>query len=439
MSANYTLGPAWIFTSDNITDPLSSWTKLAMTRDGVTVRTSSGFLSMARADQNGLTPLAESVRRVGAQLDGAETKFLNNDIDEILRAIPGGVKITNTTQEAIGFGQVTATLSPKAFAVVPVDDYNEDAPGSWYNSDNVWYFENALMEITGETSFALREGEDNLEGYTVDIKPFANATAGAYMGGRGLYRLLIQLQVTAGTDPISVSYNNDGTKVAVANFGSNSIMIVDVATAAVDDTVTVGTRPYSVSFNNDGTKVAVANEGSDSIMIVDVATAAVDDTVTVGTRPYSVSFNNDGTKVAVANYGSNNIMIVDVATAAVDDTVTVGTRPISVSYNNDGTKVAVANYDSDSIMIVDVATAAVDDTVTVGTDPISVSYNNDGTKVAVANFGSNNIMIVDVATAAVDDTVTVGTSPYSVSYNNDGTKVAVANFGSDNIYIVVGL
>jgi YVTN family beta-propeller protein len=84
-------------------------------------------------------------------------------------------------------------------------------------------------------------------------------------------------------------------------------------------------------------------------MIVDVATATVDDTITVGTKPFSVAYNPDGTKIAVANYNSNNIMIVDVATATVDDTITVGTLPVSVAYNPDGTKIAVANHNSNNI------------------------------------------------------------------------------------------
>ena len=42
-------------------------------------------------------------------------------------------------------------------------------------------------------------------------------------------------------------------------------MIVDASTATIDDTIAVGTNPYFAYYNNDGTKIVVANFGSNNI------------------------------------------------------------------------------------------------------------------------------------------------------------------------------
>ena len=387
MPVNYRLEAVWILSASSITTPLNEWINHGYTRDGLVSKRVDNTAS-GRADQSGMTPLASSVFINASAQGGWDTKLINFQVDEILKAIPTGVKISNSAKEAIGFGSPTSRLTPRAWAIVPVANYVEGS-GSWADADNIEFIEEGFLEITGPVPFKLAEGEDTLEGYEVIVRVLDGGSVNT--GGVELYRILYSLELTVGTQPISAAYNPDGTKIAVANRISNSIMIVDVATATLDDTITVGTKPISVSYNPDGTKIAVANFDSNNIMIVDVATATLDDTITVGTQPISVSYNPDGTKIAVANLDSNNIMIVDVNSATVDDTITVGTKPYSAAYNPDGTKIAVANRDSNNIMIVDVNSATLDDTITVGTSPRSVAYNHDGTKIAVANYTSNNI------------------------------------------------
>ena len=50
-----------------------------------------------------------------------------------------------------------------------------------------------------------------------------------------------------------------GTKVYVANLGSNTVSVIDTATNTVTDTVNVGSYPRGVAVNPDGKKVYVTN------------------------------------------------------------------------------------------------------------------------------------------------------------------------------------
>ena len=110
--------------------------------------------------------------------------------------------------------------------------------------------------------------------------------------------------ITVGTNPIDSCF--DGTYVYVANYGSNSVSVIDTSTHTVYTTVTVGTGPIGLCF--DGTYVYVANNGSNNVSVIATSTHTVYTTVTVGTGPIDSCF--DGTYVYVANYTSNNISIL---------------------------------------------------------------------------------------------------------------------------------
>lgn len=67
----------------------------------------------------------------------------------------------------------------------------------------------------------------------------------------------------------------------IANYGDNSVSVVDVATNKVTATVPVGSEPLGIAVAADGSKVYVANFNSSSISVIDVTTKKVIATVPV--------------------------------------------------------------------------------------------------------------------------------------------------------------
>jgi len=65
--------------------------------------------------------------------------------------------------------------------------------------------------------------------------------------------------VPVGINPLGVSVNPAGTKVYVANEGSNTVSVIDTSNSTVIATVTVGVYPAGVAVNPTGTKVYVAS------------------------------------------------------------------------------------------------------------------------------------------------------------------------------------
>ena len=140
--------------------------------------------------------------------------------------------------------------------------------------------------------------------------------------------------------PASIAYSPDGTHIAVANFGLNTVSIIKTSDYKVIDTITVGTGPVSVAYSPDGNHIAVANSASNSsgnytVSIIDTSTYTVTQTVTSSAfeGPYSVAYSPDGSHIAAANVGSDTVSIIKTSDYTLTHTVPVGSGPRSVAYS----------------------------------------------------------------------------------------------------------
>ncbi len=125
--------------------------------------------------------------------------------------------------------------------------------------------------------------------------------------------------------PLGVAFNNDGTKMFVSTYSEADINEYDlstgfdVSTASFVDGFSVAsqeTQPSSVVFNNDGTKmfvVGVAGRDINEYTLstgFDVSTASFVDSFSVASQetfPQSVAFNSDGTKMFVIGTNGDDV------------------------------------------------------------------------------------------------------------------------------------
>ena len=94
----------------------------------------------------------------------------------------------------------------------------------------------------------------------------------------------------------------------MANYGEDSVSIIDETRGAVIGTVKVGHRPEGIAIDVDRDRAAVANtqggDGSGSVTVIDGKRLAVVETLRVGGFPHAVTFDEASGKTHVAGVGA---------------------------------------------------------------------------------------------------------------------------------------
>lgn len=259
--------------------------------------------------------------------------------------------------------------------------------------------------------------------------------------------------ITVGDAPNGVAITANGTRVYVANLGSDTVSVIDTAINTVIDTVPVGNGPISVAIIPNGTSAYITNVIDNTISVINIGSNMVTATITdgVGNSPFGIAIGNTpaGTRAYVANVGDNTVSVIDVnpnslTFNAIIDTITVENSPIDVAITPDGTSVYVTNSGSNSVSVIDTATNTVT-TIAVGIGPAGVGAGKTivGTRGYVTNSGDNTISVIDADPNSptfntIIDTITkgIGNSPSDAGVTPDGRKVYVPNNLSNNVSVI---
>ena len=261
------------------------------------------------------------------------------------------------------------------------------------------------------------------------------------------------------TEPVGIAAAPDGAHVWVANTGSNSISIIDSASAVVVQRVDLAgltDGPIAVAFSASGDRAFVTDTGP-NLVVLDTASALNSPAAAVLTR---VQAGNASVGLAatsagflyVANTGADaapgnavsvfNIqnLIADPAHAQVA-TIQVGTRPTFVAIassgqayvSNRGTTGAPGN----TVSIIDTATNNVTGTSAVGSGPTGVAVTPTGDLVLVANIleaPTDTVAVIDTASNQTTGTIPLGgnTDPFALAIAPDGATAYVTSGCSGN-------
>ncbi|HEY6536451.1 MAG TPA: YncE family protein, partial [Candidatus Nitrosocosmicus sp.] len=134
-------------------------------------------------------------------------------------------------------------------------------------------------------------------------------------------------------EPYGVAYDPNDSRVYVADFGINSVSVIDTKTNTVNATISDGSGIYDVAYDSHDGRVYVTNYGTSSVSVIDTKTNTVNATITVGTQPYGIAYDPNDGWVYVTNYGSNTVSVIDTKTNTVITTIPVGFEPTGVAYD----------------------------------------------------------------------------------------------------------
>ncbi len=194
--------------------------------------------------------------------------------------------------------------------------------------------------------------------------------------------------------------------------------------------IRVGAEPRGIAIDQLRNRVYVANYGGDSLSVIDGYSNIVIRTITSITTANGVAYDPVHDLIWVTNYGRDQVTPIDAASLVALQPIEVGDGPWGVAYDQVHDYVYVVNSLEDSVSVLDAETRGVVTTLSEDFDqPFHAVANQMTGKVYVPNFGDHSVTVLNgISVAKVD---LASTQPYGVTV--DSHRVVVIGTDAEGI------
>ncbi|HEY5491744.1 MAG TPA: bifunctional YncE family protein/alkaline phosphatase family protein [Gemmatimonadaceae bacterium] len=164
--------------------------------------------------------------------------------------------------------------------------------------------------------------------------------------------------------------------------------------------------PAGLALSPDGSHLYVAENLTDSLAVVDLATAAVVQRFGVERYPYGVVVDGEGT-VYVSSWGGSTVSSFSTANGRLTATgrMNAGRHPSAMLLSRDGLRLFVASGSTDRVTVLETRRRRAVTSIIVtppggpgeGATPNALALSEDGKRLFVAEADNNAVAIVDLA------------------------------------------
>mgnify|MGYP000150237645 CR=1 FL=1 len=244
--------------------------------------------------------------------------------------------------------------------------------------------------------------------------------------------------ISVGSSPQGIAFDSANNRMYVANYGPNTVSVINTATNAVIATISVGSNPYDVAFDSANNRMYVANYGGNTVSVIDTSDNSVDpSTISVGSGPRDITFDSANNRMYVTNTGSNNVSVINTATNAVIATISVGSSPRGVAFDSANNRMYVVNNGPNNVSVIDTSDNSVDpSTISVGSSPHGIAFDSANNRMYVVNYGNSKVSVINTATNAVDATISVGSNPFGIAFDSANNRMYVTNHIGNTVSVI---
>jgi YVTN family beta-propeller protein len=249
------------------------------------------------------------------------------------------------------------------------------------------------------------------------------------------------------SEPFGIAFDPTNNNVYVANFGSNTVSVIDGRNNKITHAISVGTNPNQVAYDPANQEIYVSDSGSTTVSAISstdnniVATIATDPVTPSNGEygPFWLAFNPTNDEMYVTNYNfpssSNTVVAINSTTNTVAATVTVGQNPIRLAYDPSNGCIYVADYSSGQISVISPSNRVVA-TISVPGNPDFVGYDPGNSEIYVASNNSNQVTAISSATNMVVATINIGGNPYGATYDPANGEMFVSASINAAVYAI---
>ena len=264
-------------------------------------------------------------------------------------------------------------------------------------------------------------------------------------------RFFVVGAVPIGVNPIGVAIDSDLNEALVTAQGPTSsplgtcngpgsVSVVDLASAAVTNTLTVGTCPEGVAVLPRLGLGLVANNGSNNATVVDYVNKLVDATVLTGAGSAGVAIEPDTAVSLITNSStsSNSVSVFTLASSISGGAASTSTDqvPFGVAVDpidNVGVVTASGQGIVDGLAL-NSSAAFVSGRVFGFQDPLDATFDPLTDTFLIADSLDNQIGIIDAKTLVLN-TFRVGINPTALAYNFQSSTGVTVNQATNTLSI----
>lgn len=244
----------------------------------------------------------------------------------------------------------------------------------------------------------------------------------------------ITATIPVGKHPQGVAVDPTTHTAYVANYGDNTLSVIDTTSRIVTGTIPVGQHPQGVAVDPTTHTVCATNNRDDTVSVVDAASRTVRATIPVGTNPWGVAVDPTTHTAYVSNNWDNSVSVIDLTTDTVVATIPVGINPYGMAVDPTTHTAYVANSDN-AVSVIDGPRRVVATTIKIGSGNRGVAVDPRIHTAYVAN-SDNTVFVIDTGSRAVTGTIKVGNGPRGVAID-PGANTAYTINSDDNTVSVI--
>ncbi len=263
---------------------------------------------------------------------------------------------------------------------------------------------------------------------------FALATITALAAASSASGMSVSDTIPVGSTPVDVALNASGTHAYVANYGSNSVSVIDTAGTAVSTTISGVSTPLSIAISPTG--LGVVPRAPDQLSVLDTGTNTVSGTASLAQTPEGVAFSPDGSVFYVAEAEHVRKYSATAPYGQLAQSAQVLNAYSEVAVSPDGTRVWVTSYNSGTVTVFNATDMTTVQTLTPGFGMLGIAITPDGSTAYATRCGTGQLLPIDTATFAIGTAISVPGCPFDVAINPAGTLAAVTRSSGNAISAV---
>ena len=225
--------------------------------------------------------------------------------------------------------------------------------------------------------------------------------------------------------PLNIAVSNSKKFVAVTNNGvsAHSIMLIDVKSERVIDSVIIPKAWYGLAFSPDDQFLYAAGGHDNKIVRYEIIQNKLNkkDEIVLGAvwpnriAPSGITFDAKRQKIYVVTRDNRSLYVIDAKTQKIDKQFGLDGEAYMSAMSTDSKELYISCWGCDHVLVFDLTMQAWKAPIKVGDNPNEMLISPNGQQLYVCNANDNTVSVINLKTKKVIETLDVALYPNSPS------------------------